>query len=700
MKRGVFSKRSIALVLVASLSTGFGAQNVYAQDMDKDIRKSVNGSEQQFSDSGETKGMLIIPNTMEITEAEAADIAETVKLKIEEINSVTIVSVDSVVRRFGNTATVDISVTSSDRRTGEGRVNVTIAGEENKGDLIIPSTMEIYEDEASDISKAVKRRIEEINNVTIVSMSSSISQVGNIARVATTVESSDGRTGSGNINVTIVKRPIVIFIPDEVNVKEGYSIEEEITKEVYKLNNPAEIQSIQIEIINIGEAIVVVTDTEGKVTSKAVKIVIIPNNLPIIEVVDKVIKVGDKFNPLDGVIATDLEDGDLTSKIEVVESTVDTTKEGEYKVVYKVTDNQGGTFTKGIKVKVELGLIGLNNAPKIEAVDRAIKVGDIFNPLKGVVALDVEDGDITSKIQVVENTVDTTKKGEYRVVYKVTDSQGASFTKEIKIKVELSLIGLNSAPKIEAVDKVIKAGEAFNPLKDVIASDLEDGDITSMIEVAENTVDTTIPGEYKVVYKVSDSEGATFTKEIKVTVNKIKTGWVKEAGKWYYLNESGEMHKGWLNLKGTWYYLKDNGEMATGWLKLGGTWYYLQPGGQMATGWLNLSGTWYYLQPGGQMATGWLNLGGTWYYLQPGGQMATGWQRVNGKWYYMNIYGAMETGWVRVNSSWYYLNAYGEMVTGWAYINNNWYYMYISGVMAANTVINGWNIDAYGIARQ
>ncbi|MDU4892228.1 MAG: pectate lyase-like adhesive domain-containing protein [Clostridium sp.] len=246
---------------------------------------------------------------------------------------------------------------------------------------------------------------------------------------------------------------------------------------------------------------------------------------------------------------------------------------------------------------------------------------------------------------------------------------------------------VNTAPKINVSNEIkLYRGDKFEPLKHASATDNEDGDISESLSIKKHNVplddegQVAKAGNYNVFYQVKDSKGLLTTKVVSVAVGEFRTGWIKEAGKWYYFNKNGEMHKGWLNLGGTWYYLKDNGEMATGWLKIGGTWYYLQPGGQMATGWLNL--------------------GGTWYYLQPGGQMATGWQRVSGKWYYMNIYGAMETGWLRVNSSWYYLNAYGEMVTGWAYINNNWYYMYISGVMATNTVINGWKIDAYGIARQ
>ena len=53
---------------------------------------------------------------------------------------------------------------------------------------------------------------------------------------------------------------------------------------------------------------------------------------PIISVSDKTIKVGDKFNPLDGVSASDEEDGDLTSKIKVVENKVDVNSIGKYSI--------------------------------------------------------------------------------------------------------------------------------------------------------------------------------------------------------------------------------------------------------------------------------------------------------------------------------------------------------------------------------
>ncbi|MGL5353129.1 MAG: immunoglobulin-like domain-containing protein, partial [Clostridium sp.] len=84
----------------------------------------------------------------------------------------------------------------------------------------------------------------------------------------------------------------------------------------------------------------------------------------------------------------------------------------------------------------EKPVIGMNNVPVINANDVEIKVGEIFDPMKNVSAEDKEDGDLTSKIKVIENTVDTSKAGTYKVVYQVEDSKGAKSTKTISIIVK------------------------------------------------------------------------------------------------------------------------------------------------------------------------------------------------------------------------------------------------------------------------
>lgn len=160
------------------------------------------------------------------------------------------------------------------------------------------------------------------------------------------------------------------------------------------------------------------------------------NAAPVIHATDKTITVGDTFDPMAGVTATDAEDGNLTTKIEVKKNDVDTTKAGKYEVTYKVTDDQGATRTKTITVTVNPKMEVLNEAPTIDAADKTITVGDTFDPKVGVTAKDAEDGDLTDKIEVVKNTVDTKKAGKYEVTYKVTDSDGATRTKTIKVTVK------------------------------------------------------------------------------------------------------------------------------------------------------------------------------------------------------------------------------------------------------------------------
>ena len=226
----------------------------------------------------------------------------------------------------------------------------------------------------------------------------------------------------------------------------------------------------------------------------------------------------DTFDPMADVTAEDAEDGNLTAKIVVEKNDVKTDVAGKYEVTYKVTDNQGATRRKTIIVTVNPKMEVLNEAPVIHATDKTITVGDTFDPMADVTATDAEDGNLTTKIEVKKNDVDTTKAGKYEVTYKVTDNQGATCTKTIAVTVNPKMEVLNEAPTIDAADKTITVGDTFDPKAGVTAKDAEDGDLTDKIEVVKNTVDTKKAGKYEVTYKVTDSDGATRTKTIKVTV--------------------------------------------------------------------------------------------------------------------------------------------------------------------------------------
>ncbi|MFR1449989.1 MAG: immunoglobulin-like domain-containing protein [Beduini sp.] len=142
---------------------------------------------------------------------------------------------------------------------------------------------------------------------------------------------------------------------------------------------------------------------------------------------------GEKFDPLEGIFAYDNECGELKN-IKVSPSFIDTNVIGVYELEYTVGDLAGNVTTVKRKVTVNPKSEILNHVPTIKAEDVTLTVGDKFEEFKGVTATDHEDGDKV-KLEVIKNTVDTSKAGTYEVTYKVTDSDGASAIKTIKVTV-------------------------------------------------------------------------------------------------------------------------------------------------------------------------------------------------------------------------------------------------------------------------
>ncbi|MBX9138571.1 MULTISPECIES: immunoglobulin-like domain-containing protein [unclassified Clostridium] len=239
------------------------------------------------------------------------------------------------------------------------------------------------------------------------------------------------------------------------------------------------------------------------------------NTAPVITASDKTIKVGEVFNPLAGVTATDAEDGDITAKIEVVENMVDINSIGKYSVTFEVVDSAGLKSSKSINVKVDKAAVEVNKAPKISASNKVIKSESKFNPYSGVTATDYEDGDITDKVKVIYNNLNTNVTGLYRIIYEVTDSGGYKVTKTIYVNV---IPKSNTRPIIYVDNIIVPLGSRYNPYAMVSAYDNEDGNITGSIIVVYNHVNVYKEGTYKVGYKVTDSMGMSASCVVKVTV--------------------------------------------------------------------------------------------------------------------------------------------------------------------------------------
>lgn len=322
---------------------------------------------------------------------------------------------------------------------------------------------------------------------------------------------------------------------DSFEAKEGVTATDpedgDITKKIKIIKN-----TVKTDIPGEYEVTYEVTDNHNTTTTKTIKVTVKENKAPVINAEDKTIKEQTEFKELEGVTATDTEDGDLTKKIKVIENTVKTDTPGVYKVVYEVEDNNKKKTTKEIKVEVLE-----NKKPIIKAENKVITAGTKFEPLEGVTATDEEDGDLTKEIEVVKDEVNEKEIGTYEVTYKVVDSFKNETTKTIKVEVVE-----NQKPIINAKDKTIYLNEKFDPLEGITAKDPEDGDITKDIQVKEDTVNEKELGEYKVIYEVEDSYGHKVELEIKVLVIEKK---LEEKDGIFYFNYLKE-DNGILKLQG------------------------------------------------------------------------------------------------------------------------------------------------------
>ncbi|KXB43864.1 hypothetical protein HMPREF3188_01379, partial [Tissierellia bacterium KA00581] len=67
-------------------------------------------------------------------------------------------------------------------------------------------------------------------------------------------------------------------------------------------------------------------------------------------------------------------------------------------------------------------------------------------------ATDKEDGDLKDKVVIDKGKFDNNKVGIYEIIYKLTDSKGASVTKKAIVKVKQPQMELNESPQLEVSD--------------------------------------------------------------------------------------------------------------------------------------------------------------------------------------------------------------------------------------------------------
>ena len=180
---------------------------------------------------------------------------------------------------------------------------------------------------------------------------------------------------------------------------------------------------------------------------------------------------------------------DITDKVKVSGS-VNTKKLGTYKITYSVS----GILKKNITRTVEVKDISKPTISVSDSKEVYLCPGEKFKK-EDISAFDNYDGDITKKIEVIEN--------EDEVIYRVKDSSGN--VNEVKKKL---IYQDNTKPEVILNgSKYVYAflNEDYSD-KGYSAKDNCDGDITSKVKINGN-VDTSKTGKYEIKYSVTDDNG-------------------------------------------------------------------------------------------------------------------------------------------------------------------------------------------------
>ena len=225
---------------------------------------------------------------------------------------------------------------------------------------------------------------------------------------------------------------------------------------------------------------------------------------------------GDDFDPnslIDGDVNYNDDDVNEDKRNVEISGDYDPNKAGEYDVTITVTNGVGGTTTKTAKLIVKKKLTPIIPAPKIDASDKTIHVGDEFDPLDMVDGSEEDKKDVTVTLP---DDYDPNKPGEYDITFTRTNEIGASVTTTKKLTVldRKEWTPIIPAPVLEVEDKTIRVGDDFRLTDMIKEGNGDDVEITTPEGFDKNK-----PGTYEITFTKTNEDGVKVTKTATLTIN-------------------------------------------------------------------------------------------------------------------------------------------------------------------------------------
>ncbi|MFS1031670.1 bacterial Ig-like domain-containing protein [Enterococcus casseliflavus] len=226
---------------------------------------------------------------------------------------------------------------------------------------------------------------------------------------------------------------------------------------------------------------------------KAVATITVVANQETVVAKDSTLYVGDAWELADNFVSATDKKGQPLSLAEVTTSgDVDTKVPGEYQVTYR---NGKAEATATITV--------LADQTSVQAKDSTLYVGDEWEAADNFVsATDKTGSNLPFSGVTVTGSVDTSKAGEYPVVYQ-----------NGHVKATATITVVANQETVVAKDSTIYEGDDWQVADNFVSATDKDGNAVKLADITTiGTVDSAIPGKYEVIYRNGKAEAkATIT---------------------------------------------------------------------------------------------------------------------------------------------------------------------------------------------
>ncbi|MDU4830162.1 MAG: NPCBM/NEW2 domain-containing protein, partial [Clostridium perfringens] len=276
---------------------------------------------------------------------------------------------------------------------------------------------------------------------------------------------------------------------------------------------------------------------------------------------------GEEFKPEEYIVAKDIKGNSLSESVKVKSSNVNTSKVGEYEVLYSLEDSKGNEYTKTSKVNVVSrkeymsdltpkqssngwgtvrkdksisgGVIGLTRDGDFVDYNKGLGLhsnaeyvydleGKDYDYFESYVGVDKAMSSRPASSVIFKVLVDGEEKFNSGVMRSTTPQKYVKVdvknAKELKLIVndagdgdssdhasfgDAKLATLSSKPIIKGENLAYSMDEKVDLMKGITATDIEDGNITSKVQIKSSDFVEGKSGIFKVVYSVTDSDGLT-----------------------------------------------------------------------------------------------------------------------------------------------------------------------------------------------